>query len=310
MMLSSSNIIIAFIYTVIFVFGSIGNILIILYYGFYKKRKALYHIYLINLAVADLICSVFYPVGYVSSTFTTWFMNLHIIPRILIYAISPLTVNVSAWIIVSIAYERYRGIVTPYKPRLTKVRIHIMVLVIWLTSIINIIHNILAAEYGTGCSTSANCNKYYKFASAIVILISQSIFPIVFLAFAVNGILNAFNKGVKMQTKASSSNKKQKRTIRILIVTLFVFTVCTLPYNIYSAVVVFMNGKGLIELQIWLTVLLISNSVMNCWIYAGMDIAFRRYCFSLFKQGKAKNENIGCNYAVNKEETNQSVELL
>ena len=112
--------------------GSIGNSLIICYLGSYKKHRAVFHIYLVHLAVADLICLTLTCVILVHGILSKWIWPLGSISCTLGYAIAPITINASAWIVVSISQERYRGIVTPFKSRLTENFIHLIVVAIWI----------------------------------------------------------------------------------------------------------------------------------------------------------------------------------
>ena len=303
MKLSGYDIFLIVIFVVIFVVGLISNILVIRYYGFYNKQKLRYHIYLIHLAVTDLICSIVSPVVDVYDALTG--ASLHWDTALVIgTSVSPIAVTVSAWIIVSIAYERYRGIVTPLKARWTKFRIHVMVIVIWLASIVTLIPHILFM------ASVIEFKHRLALYMSILVLVLQSVLPVAFIAFAVTNILQTLSKrfdnssfahstvsavtsnhnidnkweqhGNSVVRRTNIRNRKQEKSILMLIVTFAIFIVCTLPHNIHYIIMLSVNGNWY-YLGPSFDALVTANSIMNCFIYAGMDIAFRRYCFSLFK---------------------------
>ena len=459
---------------------------------------------MIHLAIADLISSIITPVHFVYGMVAGNIWHFGPASCTIVSVIGPLTVNISAWILASIAYERYRGIVTPLKPRCTKFRIHMAVVVIWIASLFTLIPYMQSMELIGGRYCAPNWkDTYYEYGSAIGMLVLQSILPIAFMTFAVTRILKALkdriqtsqtrespshinktesspwlikratmppqlvvcepnsstamhfdssvesedsrylshnklngaeestftnlekkksldnvdilqklsvpprycyerrrsfsdpsidssnddignknhlisqasnshfgpqkncresniNNNKESQTRdlnstcqltitrnercssmpsglalytqindkleakltssykkyrervrsflsqesktANSRNKKQRKTIVMLIVTFSVFMVCSLPYNIFYLVGVFLidfqRDKSQLEtlqhMNIWLSTLVVANSVMNCCIYAGMNLQFRSYCYSLFKLeiGKSKKDFI------------------
>ena len=182
--ISSSDILLICIYVAMFVIGSIGNSLIIRYFGSYKKHKAVFHIYLVHLAVADLICLTLTCAQLVYEILSGWTWPFGLISCKLAYSIAPITLNASAWIVASISQERYRGIVTPLKSRLTKNSIHLIVLAIWIASSVILIPYMLSIELidDKYCQSTWE-NDYYEFGSAIEILILQSIIPDVYMIF-------------------------------------------------------------------------------------------------------------------------------
>ena len=340
--ISNSDILLLCIYVVMFVIGSIGNSLIIRYFGSYKKHKALFHIYLVHLAVADIICLTLTCVLLVHGILSGWTWPFGSISCTLAYAIAPITLNASAWIVVSISQERYRGIVTPLKSRLTKNSIHLIVVAIWIASSVILIPYMLSVELTDDkyCRSKWK-NNYYEFGGAMEILILQSIIPAAYLIFSITRILETLRerdkeviflshprlRSAKINTIYNSKNpceinrnfissesekqkcscfwfcdtffafkttepirstpKNQRKLILMLAVTFSAFIACSLPYNMYASVHAFVKTPWILKLYPWLAGLATANSLMNCFIYAGMDTLFRRYCFSflfLFKR--------------------------
>ena len=342
--MSSSDILLICICIAMFVIGSIGNSLIIRYFGSYNKHKALFHIYLVHLVVSDMICLSLMCAISVHGILSGWIWPFGSTSCTLAYAIAPITINASAGIVVRISQERYRGIVTPLKSRLTTNSIHLIVAVIWIASSVILIPDMLAIELidDKYCRCKWK-NPYYEFGAAIEILILQSIIPAAYMIFSITRILQALRKRDKVVTFLSHprlpstkintidnsnkpceinsniilsenkkqtcscscfcirsfvikktepicyTSKKQRKVILMLAVTFSVFIACSLPLNMYMSVYAFVKTPWIWKLFPWFIGLSSANSLMNCFIYAGMDTLFRRYCFSFFSLFKREN---------------------
>lgn len=96
------------------------------------------------------------------------------------------------------------------------------------------------------------------------------------------------------KTKQGTRTSREKDALNTLRVTVLVFILCSFPYNVFYVVGVYMfrfNGYNLQEMinygpqysriNLWLSLLVVLNSVMNCFIYAGKYPAFRKYLVSL-----------------------------
>lgn len=79
--------------------------------------------------------------------------------------------------------------------------------------------------------------------------------------------------------------KKQRSCVRMLLVTFLVFSFCSIPYNLFyvsavTAVKIFNDYRNvdvLMSLNLWMSLLVIANSMANTFIYAGMHPGFRKY---------------------------------
>eukprot|EP00111_Clytia_hemisphaerica_P006256 TCONS_00018111-protein len=209
--LSTSDFIVVTIYIIILVFGFSGNLIVVHYFGFRNKVRRLYHIYLIHLAIADLISatvtSVYFMLSVVSGY--TWYLGEFSCK--LISIIAPVTVNVSAWLLVSIAHERYRGIISPFKPRLTKLRIHLTVAAIWFVSFLILTPYALSVRLSEGWCRMSWSSPVYELTYAVVTLVFQSLLPIIYMTFTVTRILhvlrNRMTEGnVHVSTRSKLSN--------------------------------------------------------------------------------------------------------
>lgn len=211
--LSTSDIIVIFIYTAILIFGFLGNLLVVHFFGFKNRVKRLYHIYLIHLAVADLI-SATVTSGYFIFTVVsghTWYLGEFSCK--LISVIGPVTVNVSAWLLVSIAHERYRGITSPLKPRLSKLRIHVTVAAIWFVSFLILIPYVLSIHLVDGWCRMQWSSPAYELTYAAGTLVVQSLVPIIYMTYTVQRILHVLRNRMVMSEPTKINNSKHSNLL-------------------------------------------------------------------------------------------------
>ena len=448
--LTSSDIFLILIYCIIFLFGVIGNALVINYFAIRRKKKLQYHYYLIHLAIADLILSTTTPIHFIYVKLSPyWHLGSSLCT--VLSVIGPLTVNVSAWVLTSIAHERYCGIVNPLEPRFSKLRIHVTVALIWMFSTFLFIPYMLSMELNEGKCQQKWQDTQFELFVAVGTLILQSVLPIVYMIYAVSQMLivlksraklhklhshsgsvllesvdgkkekknknavtkhnqeklinestinvtefmgspsvqykkpstvlsrcttpentdsfqiniqqdetektgkdemidrkkkektnffcfrkhkqnlpladcvnqfeeksvlpcsptkkvslsvisnhdkyryRSFRKSFTRFFSRQKSDVKQKDIILILVVTYSVFVICSLPYNIFYVIAIVLwefikisNAGILIDLNFWLSLLVLASSVTNCCVYGGMDKCFRSYCLNLIRCRKSK----------------------
>ena len=123
------------VYGFISLFGIIGNLFVMFFFGFKMKRAANFRWFVIHLAIADCIYAVVTPshMLYLMLSNGEWHLGKALCK--LTY-IGPITVNVSAFILCFMAYERYRAICHPFKERLSKRFINVVVLGIWFLCVL------------------------------------------------------------------------------------------------------------------------------------------------------------------------------
>ena len=118
--LDRERVIILILYITIFLAGCSGNSLILYYFGYKTKRNQLFNYYIVHLAIADLTASLITPLHFIYNIVMhdKWKMGVTMCKVVAL--IDPLTVNVSAWVVTSIAAERCRGITKPLKERCSR----------------------------------------------------------------------------------------------------------------------------------------------------------------------------------------------
>ena len=124
------------IYSFIFVTGIIGNIFVMFFFGLKMKRAPNFRWFVIHLAIADCTYALLSPVQLLYLMISKGKWQLGTILCKSIYYIGPITINVSAFVLCFMAYERYRAICYPFKERLSKRLINGIVALIWIVCIL------------------------------------------------------------------------------------------------------------------------------------------------------------------------------
>ena len=287
------------LYVVIFLLGAIGNISVVTFFA-KKSSRSLYDMYIIHLAISDLLVSLISPPRAICSIVIqddSVFLNTDSC-RVL-SAFEPVSVNASSWILTSMAIERYRGIVQPLKPRYQRRFIHVAVLMIWLISFTYFIPYISSIDVvGKHCRPNWSSPKQ-QLAFNAVLLFVQSVAPIAIMCFTLTSVLHVMSKRQKARlSRPLRGHKKNANLVVVLIAAIVVFIMCTLPYNIFYLVVIYDIGimgrkkkiVHYIEWNDWLAIMVLISSVTNCCIYAGLHKDFKRCCMQCVKRRRVNSK--------------------
>ncbi len=290
---SAHLVVLIVIYSVIFTCGVTGNITIICFFS-RKVKKTLYDSYIIHLAIADLLAAFFTPFRVILSMLM--FKNGLSFSETTckaISAIEPITVNASAWILTSIAIERYRGIVLPLRRRYSRIRIHSTVCIIWVASIIFYIPyiNSTSTTFKRKHCLSNWRSPYGELAFNITVLCVQSLIPLGIMCYTISKIAESLKERNLIRRMTNQKFTKEVTLLLILKVAFALFLVCTLPYNIfYILLVVDMKiFKSLHRLPLyqeandWLAILVVFSTVTNCFVYARLHRGFAESFFNCSK---------------------------
>ena len=99
--------------------GTVGNLIIIIYFGFKCKEKSSYKLFITLLGVTDVIaCIIAIAFVMLRVVLDKWIFGdivcLYIFPTF------NMCVLTSIIMLIGMAYERYRGIVKPFKKKIEK----------------------------------------------------------------------------------------------------------------------------------------------------------------------------------------------
>ena len=315
--MSTEEIILAVFYIVIFLLGLVGNSIVVYFFGFKLKKFSSFRWFVIQLAIVDAICCFVSPIQLLYTLFAFYEWKLGDVTCKLSALIGPVSVNVSSWILCAIAYERYRAIVHPLKERFSRRKINCICALIWLGSFgIFIPYSLSVKVENEVCISNWNSSAQ-ELTMAVIILLIQSMVPISILLF----FFLRIRISMKNKRRKSCENDKRdenllapksvslktnikardKVTVNALLIAVVTFITCSLPYNMFYVISVYMIQyhytmaefnkfhSTYARLNLWLSLVLLSNSVMNYFIYAGNFRSFRRFVFRIFKRECSNN---------------------
>ncbi|XP_046433087.1 cholecystokinin receptor type A-like isoform X1 [Neodiprion fabricii] len=125
------------LYATIFVLAVIGNLLVVITLAKNKRMRTVTNVYLLNLALSDLLlgvfCIPFTLLGQMLKNFVFGTTMCRLIPYF-----QAVSVSVSVWTLVAISLERYFAICRPLKSRRWQTRCHAckMIAVVWAASLV------------------------------------------------------------------------------------------------------------------------------------------------------------------------------
>ncbi|XP_065673089.1 cysteinyl leukotriene receptor 1 [Hydra vulgaris] len=167
----------------IFVFGLIGNVFVIYFFSFKMRKAPNFRWLIVHLAIADVIYGIITPTQFLYLLYTNGEWRLGVATCKFVLFVSPLTTNVSAWILCYMGYERHRAICYPFLPRLSVLNINIGVFFIWLTCmLLKLLHILRGDVHMKECVFSALSSTEYN-ANAILTLLVDSLIPMVLLIY-------------------------------------------------------------------------------------------------------------------------------
>ncbi|EPB72771.1 7 transmembrane receptor [Ancylostoma ceylanicum] len=205
------------LYSVEFLFGLTGNIGVILFTSRNKKLQTVQNMFILNLALADLIVCIFsLPITPITSIYKNWYFGeqmCHSLPWI-----QGASVFVATFSLTLIAIDRYFMVVTPHKRRMTRVQARFVMVCLWLVAILITFpyswYMQLREPEGGYCGkfcTEEWPNEWVRRAYTVFVLIAQFFVPFMIMFYCYARIF----KHLKQRTQ----DKIRKMNERSLILT-------------------------------------------------------------------------------------------
>ncbi|XP_022258687.1 cholecystokinin receptor type A-like, partial [Limulus polyphemus] len=118
-------------YCMIFIFAVLGNALVIVTLAQNKRMKTVTNVFLMNLAVSDLLLGVFcMPFTLIGSLLRNFIFG-KVMCRLIPY-LQAVSVSVSVWTLVSISLERFFAICRPFQSRQWQTISHSYKVIVWI----------------------------------------------------------------------------------------------------------------------------------------------------------------------------------
>ncbi|XP_076461817.1 prolactin-releasing peptide receptor-like [Babylonia areolata] len=282
-----------FFYSVIFLLGIVGNILVVVVVTRNKAMQTITNIFITNLAVSDVcMCLLAVPFTPMSFFFNSWIFGkalCHIVPMTLC-----ISVYVSTLTSTAIAVDRYFVIVYPFKPRMKIYMCVLMIVAIWIISIsISLPLGIYHEKEQITNTTSFKCSEKWPKPQArqfftVTSLVLQYIVPCTIITFCYSMVSLALRKrskvkigsGARSREREEQEIRRKKRTNKMLIAMVVIFVCCWMPLN---AVLLLREYKESVDRWYYFTlifftahVIAMSSTIYNPFLYAWMNDNFKK----------------------------------
>ena len=288
----------------IFLFGTVGNSLVIYVFGWKKRHSRKHFEYLLLLlAITDLFASTTIPLLFIYGTVTQYKQwHFGYLGCKIILSIFPITVTISQSILVLISFERYKSISDPLGNKMKKLFVYLWLLFTFITSILLVspyaytLQVVTAEEYGINTCIPSNEGFIHLFIYSLGNFIRDFAASVVMVIL---GIMTA--KSLKTSCLLLHKREIKKHLVnankarKMLIVVVCVFNCCVLPLDLFQVIIYskfqlnsFVTKQEfdiIIKCNTFLSILQVANCVANIFIYSKMHQDFSRNLFDCFRKG-------------------------
>ena len=289
------TIILLTVMALILVVGTVGNSVVCYVFGFkQRKRRSVPETLFLYLGAIDLTSSIINPSLYIYWTITKYSRwDLGIIGCKILAPLAPISVTLSALIILIIAMDRYFVIVSDFGRSYSRKRIHWAVILAAGFAICLYIPYIilLTVNEHFPCFVADITNPAYTYSTISVLLLQDVGFIMVLSYTNIKSfsVLRRHGSGIMEQSSQAQRARSNKRVAKILLAMSCVFCALVLPRDIIQIayIISWLNPPGfqftetLTNLNALFKVLQTANSCVNVFIYSKMHTKFRIHLKSL-----------------------------
>ena len=301
---SRQDILFAVVYSLIVAVGVPANCIIITIVRKTPSMHTTTNHLLMNLAIADLTTLMFCPGIY---DFTLNKMSVHktlgdFICKVFAgNALVPITINVGALTVCTLAIERYLALVKPFYTglRLTIGRLPFVVACLWVFAVSSCIPDFMTNTIDTNplstypCKRPWSLDEYYDHKGFIIYTgVFFGIIPCVMVFFCyleifrglfITNTICATPAGNGPINQALEDRRAKKQLFKLLVWLTILFCVCTLPFSLFFICLTAIdrstvtdNRERLYFVHRAVKFLLFSNSFFNPLIYALQSSNYRK----------------------------------
>ncbi|KAJ1155133.1 hypothetical protein NDU88_007868 [Pleurodeles waltl] len=287
-----SKLLLPVVYSLICIVGLVGNIFVVLTFTFYKRTKSMTDIYLLNMAVADILFVLTLPFWTVYRS-KEWIFGNFMCK--LVQSVYKINFNCSMLLLACISIDRYIAIVQATRSFRCRAMMltykRIICVFVWIFSVL-----LSSVTYAFNTVYQHNningakwvCEpKYTLGAAATWKILSWS--TQVVLGFFLPFLIMVFCYSLIVKTLLQAHNSQRHKAIRVVIAVMVVFLVCQIPYNIVIMVnaAKLSNGcaaeKRLAYAQVISEALAFLHCCLNPVLYAFVGVKFRNYFLKIMR---------------------------
>lgn len=284
-------------YSILSIVALFGNLLVCHVIVKNPRLHTVTHLFIANMAVSDLLLTcVNYPVMLARRVTDQWLYGAaacHIV-----HATLQTSVYVSTFTMTAIAVDRYFVILYPLRPRLAPRGGSVVVLVTWTLGVLCSLPVALFArveDVEFFFETSTRCRVVYPEPAVMVergvtlgTFVAQYVVPMALTAFAYGQIVRfmwfeRLTVGQPSEVQQKSHDRTRRKTVKMLIVVVAVFSACWLPLNMYHLLTDLHPGGAHSSAAYlachWLAT---SSACYNPFIYCWLNESFQNELRNLF----------------------------
>lgn len=252
-------------YSLIFTAGLLLNVAALWIFLYYLRIKSVVSIYMLNLAVSDLLFTVSLPFRIYYYAVGEWPFGSF--PCQVSGSVFQLNMYGSCLFLMCINLDRFVAIVYPLRWRhLRRPKVaRLVCLVVWVLILMGSVP--VASVHKTTSCQKANRTITLCFESFSNDLWQEQLFPLVILAEILGFLLPLTSVTYcsirifwKLCQPGREKSLRQQKTIRLLVVNLVIFIICFVPYNIILA------AYGMIKARVFPTEQLTKDSVRQALV--------------------------------------------
>ncbi|KAF4085415.1 hypothetical protein AMELA_G00118320 [Ameiurus melas] len=281
----TSSVVITFVYFVVCAVGLCGNALVMYVILRYAKMKTVTNIYILNLAVADVLCMLSLPFIAIQLALLHWPFGAAICRIVL--TMDSLNQFTSIFFLTVMSIDRYLAVVHPIKstkwrkPRVAKT----ISLAMWGVSLLVNLPIMIFSGLNTNKNEARTCtmlwpepqNTYYTAFIFYTFLMGFFLPLIVICLCYLLIVIKVKSSGVRVcSSKRKRSERKVTRMVSIVVV---VFVLCWLPFfmfNVASVTGTLIPTPVLKSTFDFVVVLGYANSCANPILYAFLSDNFKK----------------------------------
>ncbi|XP_041353696.1 neuropeptide Y receptor type 5-like [Gigantopelta aegis] len=279
------QIVMIILYSIVIFVGFFGNLVVVIVIVKYRQLHTVTNIFIANLAVADIVLCIFnLPFQLHYQLTDKWAFG-----EILCHITMPtfgVPIFVSSLSILCIAIDRYLLIVFPFTKHMSNTVALVIIALIGLITIglavplmmhtkVEIFEEPLLNIYKVYCVeiwTSARTKRAYS----VSVFTLQFAIPII----ATTIFYSCICMVLKKRPIKKKETRKSRRTTKILISVVLTFTLCWLPWNIFSLATEFhhsvIRGKYFKLIDLLLKIFAMSSACINPFLYGWLNDNFRK----------------------------------
>ncbi|XP_030637691.1 C-C chemokine receptor type 7 [Chanos chanos] len=271
------------IYSLICLVAVVGNFLVILTYIYFKRLKTMTDVYLLSLAIADLLLALSLPF-WAASIVSTW--KLGLFPCRAMYTIYKVSFFSGMFLLTCISVDRYYSIakaVTAHRCRANAVYYSkVSSLVAWMMALLFSIPEMVYSNINSN-GTCVSYGTVFQKEKTIMQVVQMV------LGFGLPAVVMGFCYCSIIRTLAQARNFEKNKALKVIFAVVAVFTLSQLPYNLVLGLSTRENTNCDYENKLFYAVditqgLAFVRCCVNPFLYAFIGVKFRNDLLKLMKE--------------------------